>query len=105
VPYVESDRKNKKQLFLEKLEVAESEMATQSVTSSQKRPISFSLCIMETPMFNKLEQGLRWLGIKMATVESWFGHNVSGELTSIGPIVSLFNPVMCACVASAGLVI
>ena len=55
-------------------------------------------------MFNKLGQGLRWLGEKTSTAASWLGHKVGGALTTISPVVSLFNPVIGSGVASAGLV-
>ncbi len=56
-------------------------------------------------MFNKLGQGLRWLGEKTSTAASWLGHKVGGALTAISPAVSHFNPVIGAGVASAGLVL
>ena len=56
-------------------------------------------------MFDKLGHGLRWLGEKTAMTASWLGHKVGGTLTSISPVISLFNPVIGAGVASAGLVL
>ena len=56
-------------------------------------------------MFNKLGHGLRWLGEKTSNAASWLGHKVGGTLTSISPVISLFNPVIGAGVASAGLVL
>ncbi len=56
-------------------------------------------------MFNKLGQGLRWLGEKTSTAASWLGHKVGGALTAISPAVSHFNPAIAAGVASAGLVL
>ena len=55
-------------------------------------------------MFNKLGQGLRWLGKKTSNAASWLGHKVGGTLTSISPVISLSNPVIGVGVASAGLV-
>ncbi len=55
-------------------------------------------------MFNKLGQGLRWLGEKTTTAASWLGHKVGGALTAISPAVAHFNPVLGAGVASAGMV-
>ena len=56
-------------------------------------------------MFNKLGQGLRWLDEKTSNAASWMGNKVGGTLTSISPVISLFNPVIGAGVASAGLVL
>jgi len=56
-------------------------------------------------MINKLGHGLRWLGEKTSNAASWLGHKVGGTLTSISPVISLFNPVIGAGVASAGLVL
>ena len=56
-------------------------------------------------MFNKLGHGLRWLGEKTSNASSWLGHKVGGTLTSISPVISLFNPVIGAGVASTGLVL
>ena len=56
-------------------------------------------------MLNKLGHILRYLGEKTANAASWLGHKVGGGLTSISPVVSLFNPVIGAGVASAGLVL
>jgi hypothetical protein len=56
-------------------------------------------------MFNKLGHGLRWLGEKTSTAASWLGHKVGGTLTSISPIIFLYNPIIGADVASAGLVL
>ena len=56
-------------------------------------------------MFNKLGYGLRWLGEKTSNAASWLGHKVGGTLTSISPVISLFNPVIGAGVASAGLIL
>ncbi len=58
-----------------------------------------------TPMSNKLGQGLRWLGEKSSTAASWLGHKVGGALTAISPAVSHFNPAICVSVASTGLVL
>jgi len=55
-------------------------------------------------MFNRLGQGLRWLGEKTFTAASWLEHKVGGALTTISSVVSLFNPVIGSCVASTGLV-
>ena len=55
-------------------------------------------------MFNKLGQGLRWLGEKTTTAASWLGHKVGGALAAISPAVAHFNPVLGAWVASAGMV-
>ncbi len=56
-------------------------------------------------MFNKLGQGLRWLGEKTSTAASWLGHKVGGALTAVSPAVSYFSPAIGAGVASAGLVL
>ena len=56
-------------------------------------------------MFNTLGHGLRWLGEKTSNAASWRGHKAGGTLTSISPVISLFNPVIGACVAPAGLVL
>jgi len=56
-------------------------------------------------MFNKLGHGLRLLGEKTSNAASWLGHIVGGTLTSISPVISLFNPVIGAGVASAGVVL
>ena len=56
-------------------------------------------------MLNKLGHILRYLGEKTANAASWLGHKVGGGLTSISPVVSLFNPVIGAGVASAGMVL
>ena len=56
-------------------------------------------------MFNKLGQGLRWLGEKTSTAASWLGHKVGGALTAVSPAVSHFSPAIGAGVASAGLVL
>jgi len=45
------------------------------------------------------------LGEKTSTAASWLGHTLGGTLTSISPVVSLFNPVIGVGVASAGLVL
>ena len=42
-------------------------------------------------MFNKLGQGLRWLGEKTSNAASWLGHKVGGALTAISPAVAHFN--------------
>ena len=55
-------------------------------------------------MFNKLGQGLRWLGEKTSTAASWLGHKVGRALNTIIPVVSLFNLGIGSGVASAGLV-
>ena len=55
-------------------------------------------------MFNKLGQGLRWLGEKVAGGASFFGNKVGGALMSLSPVISLFNPVLGAGAASAGAV-
>ncbi len=56
-------------------------------------------------MFNKLGQGLRWLGEKTSTAASWLGHKVGGALTAVSPAVSHFSPAIGAGVASAGMVL
>ena len=56
-------------------------------------------------MLNKLGHILRYLGEKTANAASWLGHKVGGGLTSISFVVSLFNPVIGAGVASAGMVL
>jgi hypothetical protein len=56
-------------------------------------------------MFNKLGQGLRWLGEKTSTAASWLGHKVGGALTAISPAVAHFNPTIGAGMASAGMVL
>jgi hypothetical protein len=56
-------------------------------------------------MFNKLGHGLHWLGEKTSNAASWLGHKAGGTLTSISPVIALFNPVISAGVASAGLVL
>ncbi len=56
-------------------------------------------------MLNKLGHVLRYLGEKTANAASWLGHKVGSGLTSISPVVSLFNPVIGAGVASAGMVL
>ena len=56
-------------------------------------------------MFNKLGQGLRWLGEKTSTAAAWLGHKVGGGLTAISPAVSHFYPSIGAGVASAGMVL
>jgi len=48
---------------------------------------------------------VRFLGKKTANAASWLGHKVGGGLTSIALVVSLFNPVIAAGVASAGVVL
>ena len=65
---------------------------------------SFVLGKQLLAMFNKLGQGLRWLGEKTTTAASWLGYKVGGALTAISPAVSHFNPVLGAGVASAGMV-
>ncbi len=55
-------------------------------------------------MFNKLGQGLRWLGEKTSTAASWLGHKVGGALTAISPAVAHFNPTIGTGLASAGMV-
>ena len=56
-------------------------------------------------MFNKLGHELCWLGEKTSNAASWLGHKVGVTLTSISPVISLFNPVIGAGFASAGLVL
>ena len=56
-------------------------------------------------MINKLGHILRYLGEKMANAASWLGHNAGGGLASISYVVSLFNHVMGAGIASAGMVL
>ena len=56
-------------------------------------------------MFNKLGQGLRWLGEKTSTAASWLGHKVGEALTAISPAVSHVSPAIGAGVASAGMVL
>ena len=67
--------------------------------------MSFSFVICKHTMWNKLGHTLRWLGEKGANAASWLGHKVGGGLAAISPVVSLFNPVMGAGVASAGMVL
>ena len=55
-------------------------------------------------MFNKLGQGLRWLGENTSTAASWLGHKVGGALTVISPADAHFNPIICTGLASAGMV-
>ncbi len=45
-------------------------------------------------MFNKLGQGLRWLGEKTSNAASWLGHKVGGAFTAISPAVAHFNPTI-----------
>ncbi len=52
-------------------------------------------------MFNKLREGLRWLGEKTSSTASWLGHKVGGALTAISPAVTYFNPAIGAGVPSA----
>ena len=56
-------------------------------------------------MFNKLGQGIRWLGEKTTTAASWLGHKVGGALTAISPAVSHFNPMVGTGIALAGMVL
>jgi len=56
-------------------------------------------------MFNKVEHVNRWLDENTSTASSWQGHKFGKTVTSISPVVSLFNPVIGAGVASAGLVL
>ena len=56
-------------------------------------------------MFNKLGQGLRWLGEKTSTTASWLGHKVGGAMTAICPAVARFNPTIGDGLASAGMII
>jgi len=56
-------------------------------------------------MWNKLGHTLRWLGEKGANSASWLGHKVGGSLAAISPVASLFNLVIGAGVASAGMVL
>jgi hypothetical protein len=56
-------------------------------------------------MFNKLRQGLRWLGEKTSNAASWLGHKVGGALTAISPAVSQFNPAIGTGMASTGMVL
>ena len=56
-------------------------------------------------MFNKLGQGLRWLGEKTTSAASWLGHKVGGALTSFSPAVSMYSPSIGAGMASAGMVL
>ena len=56
-------------------------------------------------MFNKLGQGIRWLGEKTSTAASWLGHKVGGALTSFSPAVSMYSPAIGAGMASAGMVL
>jgi len=67
--------------------------------------MSFSFLICKHTMWNKLGHTLRWLGEKGANAASWLGHKVGGGLAAISPVVSLFNPVIGAGVASAGMVL
>jgi len=68
--------KEKKHIFPEKQvgaaagAGAESELATPPGKSKERSPFSFSLSIIQTPMFNKLGQGLRWLSEKTSTTAS-----------------------------------
>ena len=56
-------------------------------------------------MLNKLGHILPYIGEKMANAASWLGHKVGSGLTSTSPVISLFNHVMGAGVASAGMVL
>ena len=67
--------------------------------------MSFSFKICKHTMWNKLGHTLRWLGEKGANAASWLGHKVGGGLAAISPVVSLFNPVIGAGFASAGMVL
>ena len=56
-------------------------------------------------MLNKVGHILRYLGEKTTNAASWLGHKFGGGITSISPVVSLFNPAITAGVASAGMVL
>jgi hypothetical protein len=56
-------------------------------------------------MFNKLGQGLRWLGEKATAGASFIGNKVGGALMSLSPAISVFNPALGAGAASAGAVL
>jgi len=56
-------------------------------------------------MISKLGHILRYLGEKTANAALWLGHRVGGGLASISPVISMFNPVIGAGVASAGMVL
>ena len=56
-------------------------------------------------MFNKLRQGIRWLGEKTSTAAYWLGHKMGCALTAISPVDAHFNPTIGAGMASAGMVL
>ena len=56
-------------------------------------------------MLNKLGQGLRFLGEKMAAGASWVGNKVGGSLLRLSPALSMVSPNIGAGAASAGAVL
>ena len=56
-------------------------------------------------MFNKLGQGLRWLGEKATAGASFIGNKVGGALMSLSPVFSMVSPNLGAGAASAGAVL
>ena len=56
-------------------------------------------------MFNKLGQGLRWLGEKATAGASFIGNKVGGALMSLSPAISMVSPNLGAGAASAGAVL
>ena len=56
-------------------------------------------------MFNKLGQGLRWLGEKATADASLFGNKVGGALMSLSPAISMISPMLGASATSADAVL
>ena len=56
-------------------------------------------------MFNKLDQGLRWLREKATAGASFIGNKVRGALMSISTTISMVSPNLGAGTASAGAVL
>ncbi len=56
-------------------------------------------------MFNKLVQGLRWLGEKSTAGASFIGIKVKGAQMSLSPAISMVSPNLGAGAASAGAVL
>ncbi len=55
-------------------------------------------------MFNKLGQGLRWLGEKATAGASFIGNKVGGALMSLSSAISMVSPNLGAGAVSAGAV-
>ncbi len=56
-------------------------------------------------MVNRLGQGLRFLGEKMAPGASWIGNKLGGFLLRLSPALSMVNPNIGAGAAFAGAVL